>query len=327
MVSFSEVNSFSSSHRQIGLLHNFYLENGKTKINSLAEFQRFKQEVAKLENSWEYIIHAPRGIGLITLKNSYEQPQKIFTLTIEVPEVVLSRQVQDSLTQFLKSELSRHTIDFLLAYESKEYIIDFYHQIGGKSVNWLNFYEMNIDSLDYNLLEKWDNSALLDKHELHIENHDFIPEELISKHAKFHTLLSNAIRRLDYSWSVVKSVDYTSKRQALLRLQGKQSKHIYLFDRSNDLVGMTKLVFDPASPERIYQTITGIDKKYEGLGFAKLLKAKMLKRVMQEFPDVKIIETDCLKGNEPMISINKKLGFYRKSEPVEVEILLDDLLL
>ena len=87
------------------------------------------------------------------------------------------------------------------------------------------------------------------------------------------------------------------------------------------------MVFDPGKPQEISQTITGISKEYRGLGLAKLLKAKMIKRVIKNLPEVKTIETDCLLGNDAMLFINKKLGFHRKNNLIEKEIILNELLL
>ena len=93
------------------------------------------------------------------------------------------------------------------------------------------------------------------------------------------------------------------------------------------MAGMTKIVYDPTAPERVYQTITGVSREFRELGLAKLLKANMVKHVMEHYPQVKTIETDCLRGNIPMMLINENLGFRRKSDRVEKEIIIEELLL
>ena len=149
----------------------------------------------------------------------------------------------------------------------------------------------------------------------------------MQRHAELHTQLSNEIQRMDYSWEVHKTADYTRKRQDLLLLRGKKVEIAYLFDQKENIVGMTKMTYDPEIPEMMYQTITGISNNYRGLGLAKLLKANMIRRVIKDFPKVTCIETDCLKGNDAMMLINEKIGFRRKRDQVEKEIILEKLFL
>ena len=186
----------------------------------------------------------------------------------------------------------------------------------------LYYYELFMNKVDQKLLDDWGNMDLLGNYDLEILYYDWIPDDLIPRHAQIHTALSNDIKRLDYSWTVMKDAAYTKNRQQLLRLEGKQSRIIYLVDNHQHIIGLTKIVYDPKKPDKICQTITGVTRAYRGKGLTKFLKARMIKKIREDYLEVEVVETDCLRGNLPMISINEKLGFHRKNVPPEVEIIL-----
>lgn len=73
--------------------------------------------------------------------------------------------------------------------------------------------------------------------------------------------------------------------------------------------GMTDINFIPGQPDRIFQLFTGVDPAYRGRGLGKWLKAAMLLYVREAYPGVRWIVTGNANSNDPMLSINHRLGF------------------
>ena len=305
----------------------FYYEfTNKSKnrnFQSIDDFIRYKRQEKVLEVRWDFIVKRNNfPIGILTIKNTYQQPEPIYFLHIDLREKGFSNDVKLAVKGFLEEQKNTHGFQQFIAYESRPFMERFYHEMGGRAVNWLHFFELHVADVGPELLNAWADKTLLKALDLKLVYYDSIPEKLMCQHAALHTELSNDIQRMDYSWTVVKTASYTKNRQQLLALQGKKMEIGYLMDKDENLIGMTKVVSNPQDSSKVFQTITGIIKKYRGKGLAKLLKASMIMRIMQHKGEIKTIETDCLVGNDPMLFINESLGFRRKRGLVEKEIII-----
>lgn len=80
--------------------------------------------------------------------------------------------------------------------------------------------------------------------------------------------------------------------------------------------GLTEMVYDPEDVHIIGQGLTGVREAHRGRGLGKWLKAEMLLRVREEFPQVRVVSTWNATTNAAMLAINDALGFreHRVSE-------------
>lgn len=78
--------------------------------------------------------------------------------------------------------------------------------------------------------------------------------------------------------------------------------------------GLTEMTYYPMRPTMIGQGLTGVRDRYRGRGLGKWLKATMLLRVREVFPDVRIVTTGNASSNAAMLSINERLGFRLHKE-------------
>ena len=93
------------------------------------------------------------------------------------------------------------------------------------------------------------------------------------------------------------------------------SKHllVLLLDGS-EVAGMCEGWWDARFPDRVSQYLTAVARPWRGRGLAKALKARMLRLVRDEQPEVKVMSTYNAVVNAPMLSINTRLGFVRHKE-------------
>ena len=93
------------------------------------------------------------------------------------------------------------------------------------------------------------------------------------------------------------------------------SKHllVLLLDGS-EVAGMCEGWWDARFPDRVSQYLTAVARPWRGRGLAKALKARMLRLIRGEQPEVGMMSTYNAVANAPMLSINTRLGFVRHKE-------------
>ncbi len=96
-------------------------------------------------------------------------------------------------------------------------------------------------------------------------------------------------------------------------------------EENGDLSGLTTMGYLPGEETHITQWMTGVKDIYRGRGLGKWLKAAMLLRVRENFPQVKVVKTGNATTNEAMLSINERMGYRLYRQGVEAQISLEAL--
>jgi GNAT superfamily N-acetyltransferase len=96
-------------------------------------------------------------------------------------------------------------------------------------------------------------------------------------------------------------------------------RHFDVLDASHDvyvareadgsLSGMTDVSYHPARPDRVQQRFTGVRPDCRGRGIGKWLKAEMLVRIRDAYPQARWVVTENATSNAAMLAINRALGF------------------
>lgn len=89
--------------------------------------------------------------------------------------------------------------------------------------------------------------------------------------------------------------------------------------------GMTDTEWAPYRPGLIYQNFTGVLPSARGRGIGKWIKAAMLLHLREVHPDAEWIATGNAQSNDPMLAINRKLGFKPYRQSTEYQISLEKL--
>jgi mycothiol synthase len=80
-------------------------------------------------------------------------------------------------------------------------------------------------------------------------------------------------------------------------------------DATGELVGISEVYLPTARPWIVFQGDTGVDPAHRGHGLGAWMKAVNHLRLRDERPDVEIVQTWNASSNEPMLRINRALGF------------------
>jgi GNAT superfamily N-acetyltransferase len=78
---------------------------------------------------------------------------------------------------------------------------------------------------------------------------------------------------------------------------------------SGEPVGYTEVFVEERDPLHVFQGATAVDSKHRGHALGRQLKAAMFLRIVRDLPDAKYIRTFNADSNEPMLAVNRAMGF------------------
>jgi mycothiol synthase len=95
---------------------------------------------------------------------------------------------------------------------------------------------------------------------------------------------------------------------------------------SGRLAGFTEMYFNPTIPDLGQQNDTGVFPEHRGRGLGRLLKATMIRRVLEERPEIRRVRTGNATNNAPMLRINEELGFRELRVETIYQVAVDRVL-
>ena len=185
---------------------------------------------------------------------------------------------------------------------------------------------LNLEQVDWEMIKNWAMEGPRRSPESNILFVDSIPENLIEKYCNIYTetLNQQPFGDLEIGALVYSPEIYRDRDNRWLSL-GYTHLTFFTQEPNGDISGLTEMVYNPERATFIQQLLTGVQEKYRGRGLGKWLKAEMLLKTKEMFPEVEIIVTDNATTNAPMISINNRLGFKPHKESITAQIKIDDL--
>ncbi|MBA3302925.1 MAG: hypothetical protein H0U26_03515, partial [Acidimicrobiia bacterium] len=99
-----------------------------------------------------------------------------------------------------------------------------------------------------------------------------------------------------------------------------------LHEPTGDVAGLTELQFPRHRPWLAEQRDTGVVAAHRNRGLGRWLKAVNLQRLLDERPEVEVVDTGNATTNRAMLGINDALGFRELVRWANLEVQADDLL-
>ncbi|MFX0113632.1 MAG: GNAT family N-acetyltransferase [Candidatus Hodarchaeota archaeon] len=185
---------------------------------------------------------------------------------------------------------------------------------------------MVLNQIDWDMVERWAKEGPEQSPNSRIEFFTSVPEEIIDPYCKIYTETFNQqpFGELQIGDTIF-SPEIRRKQEADFRKTKAQWMTLITREEDGDISGLTEMLYQPDRPTMIQQMLTGVQEKYRGTGKGKWLKALMLLRIREEFPQVEIVTTGNATTNAPMISINQRLGFKRHKEIILGQITVDKI--
>jgi mycothiol synthase len=186
---------------------------------------------------------------------------------------------------------------------------------------------LHIPDVDWAMMRRWVDEGAQRSPETKLEVYDdHIPDGMLDEFAPQLAALLNTMPwdDLDHGEIVVTP---EILRHEYARWDQAGVKHHTVLTREPDGVmsGMTDISWAPYRPAMLVQLFTGVRPDARGRGIGKWLKAYMLVRMHELYPDMEWISTGNADSNGPMLAINRKMGFKRHRWGAEYQMSRDEL--
>lgn len=136
------------------------------------------------------------------------------------------------------------------------------------------------------------------------------PDDLIGGIVALRSAVDPAHRGAFQMEPPILSVDQIRSLERVLLAPGSERwALIAIHESSAAVAGFTEMGFHSTRPTVAHQWTTAVRPEHRGRGLGKWLKAAMLERVLAERPHVEEVRTGNAATNEPMLAINRALGF------------------
>ena len=186
---------------------------------------------------------------------------------------------------------------------------------------------LHIPDVDWPMMRRWIDDGEKRSPEAKLEVYDdHIPEAMLEEFAPMLAALLNTMPWDDLDHGPI-VVTPELLRHDYERMDRAGAKHHTALTREPDGVisGMTDITWAPHRPTFLQQLFTGVRPDARGRGIGKWLKAYILDRMHQLYPEAEWIATGNADSNGPMLAINKKMGFKRHRWGAEYQISRDKL--
>jgi GNAT superfamily N-acetyltransferase len=199
----------------------------------------------------------------------------------------------------------------------------FLRKLGGtEALEWReNRFDLN--DVDWPMVEKWDREGRSRSPDATLEFVTSIPDDILEDYCRVYTEIFNQMPRDELQ---VGDTIYTPERWKDDEKRAKDSgaTHLTAFFREDngDISGLTDVFYIPSLVPQLSQAMTGVREEYRGQGKGKWLKAAMLLKIKNQYPDIETIITRNATSNKPMLAINERLGFKLTRELYNFQVEL-----
>lgn len=152
------------------------------------------------------------------------------------------------------------------------------------------------------------------------------PQDLLQKFAEMRMVMNTAPRSESEEDEKI-TPDMIVEWDALAKAEGYAPwNYVAQHDPSGEWAGYTRLWPSIYRKEFAYQDDTAVRPDHRDRGLGRWLKAVMLLKVMKDLPEARWVETGNATTNEPMLGINRAMGFKPVLVWQEREIATEELL-
>ncbi|MCY3411239.1 MAG: GNAT family N-acetyltransferase [Candidatus Heimdallarchaeota archaeon] len=175
-----------------------------------------------------------------------------------------------------------------------------------------------VHNIDWDLMRSW--IQVRDDREIKI--YEIIPDEIIDEFCAVYNTTLDREPSGELEEKFILTPDLQRKYEAQFKQNDKVIHNAVAF-QDDSIVGLTELFYDLKENYYISQGLTGVLTEFEGQGLGKWLKAALLLHVSKLYPDIKFVRAGNASTNQPMLSINHRMGFKRVFQRFDYNIHLD----
>ncbi len=225
----------------------------------------------------------------------------------------------DSITAEIVNVLQNKSVPFFLTTVKDPLLLTLMKNLGGQPINTLRYYRLLKKDLDPQNLDPWLDNPYIENDHLTVSSHRYVPEQLYEPVARLMTTLMNNIIRENALEHFAETPKGLEIKMTAFKEKGIEMLLFLLADRENQLVGLSFVLVDPGSTTA-KQELTGILPNYQGQKLAYYLKALAIRESFNQYPHIDTIETNCYSENQPIIHINKTLGYQPIATAIQYRV-------
>ncbi|MHA2365372.1 MAG: GNAT family N-acetyltransferase [Candidatus Hodarchaeales archaeon] len=179
--------------------------------------------------------------------------------------------------------------------------------------------------IDWSLMKQWCQEGKIRALCVKIEIFFEIPKQDIEAVAQLSTEVLSQEPSGEVEGSEVITVSEIRSSEEFFR--NNNYELIVMVSRESDgrISGVTLTSYSKDQPSRVNQYLTGVKQEFRGRGLGKWLKANMVLHLKKKNPHFKEIITGNRITNDPMLSINQRMGFTLFREEFYFKIIIKEL--
>ena len=187
----------------------------------------------------------------------------------------------------------------------------FVRAVGAKVASRRRENRLDLGRVDWSMVESWAREGPRRSSSAKLRwFRDRIDEDVLEPYAKVYTEIANQQPWDDMEHGAfVHDVAWFRERANRFAAVGETWRTAISVEPGGEISGLTEMVYNPEDVHLIGQGLTGVREPFRGRGLGKWLKAEMLLRLREEFPQVRIVSTWNATTNAAMLAINDALGF------------------
>ena len=257
---------------------------------------------------------------------NYEGNKHVVQVEIEILKKYQRQGIATNLLKIVYDFCIENDKKLVLGGTEEEGTRKFFNVIGAQEAltgveNRLYFTDVN-----WEMVESWYNEGFERATGVKLEYYTRMPDELLDKFLSFYTETMNQAPRQDLDINdIIFTKEMLRKEEEDAAKIGRIRIRILAIEENGDISGFTEIVYLPENKTETKVGLTSVKKEYRGKGLGKLVKAAMLLKLKNEYPDVEYSSTDNATDNAPMLDINKRLGFKVHKENVAAQITTEAL--
>ena len=185
----------------------------------------------------------------------------------------------------------------------------------GKVMGRIDRYRLYRDRANDEVIDSWLESFDTRYPGFRLEYFIDLPEEHIDAYISlYEQFLRDMPNETDQEIPVLLNRDQIRRYEDLRRKSNSYLYTVALFDKDNRMIGHCNGAINGNKQDEMYQAMTGIAREWRGQGLAKVLKAALYRKTGEDFPDNRYIATVMRAVNEPILAINRQMGYELLSQ-------------
>lgn len=208
----------------------------------------------------------------------------------------------------------------------------FAKKLGGEVIGRQSTRILDLGAVNWSLVHGWIENATLGNLGIKTVFQTTISDSQIEPLAMVSLEISDelfALNRYKAKSTIESEMAEWRRRQNESNEPGKTRLFLFASDPDGQILGYTFCVINSSDRSFVTQGMTAVPSKFRRMGIGKLLKASMLVHLKENYFHAKTVRTFNNDLNAPMVAINDRLGFERKTVYtdfiMETSVALDQL--